>query len=326
MSTAIQRIEQVGLAVGEWPAEVWEVVKQQSCPKGITDPEFVVFAAQCKARGLNPLAGEAFCVPRRTNVGTKDNPKWITNHVFQASAEGMQARAARFPDFVKVDSAAVYENDPVVKVDTGNGKVEHVFVPTKPRGRFIGSWARVVKKDGSAVVVWLDAADRSGNGQFWNNSFARMHEKCGRVAALRQAYPVAFGGVYASEEMPDNEQPPSRAEQVLGAGQPSPEAPPAPSPGPLVEFGEWKGRPISGLSLAEAGAAIAFAEAKLAEAKPGARWVKALAGNLVDVKAHHRLLEALVGGDVVDAEVVGDAAPVVETPAREPGSDDGEGA
>lgn len=294
----IVKVEQVGLSVAEWPAEVWEVVKQQQCPKGITDPEFVVFAAQCKARGLNPLAGEAFCVPRRTNVGDRSNPKWVTNHVFQPSAEGMQARAARFPDFSKVDSAAVYEKDPVAKVDTGSGKVDHVFDPTKPRGRFIGSWGRVMKKDGTAVVVWLDAGDRSGTGQFWDKSMARMHEKCARVAALRQAYPVAFAGAYVKEEM-DEEPTPTRTQEVLGAidstATPAPaqaNLPPPPPPEPTVEFGEWKGRTIASLSLEEAEAAASVALAQLATAKPGARWVARLEANLALVQDHRDMLAA----------------------------------
>lgn len=311
MSNEIEKvqIQQVGLAVGEWPSEVWEVVKQQVCPKGITNPEFVVFAAQCKARGLNPLAGEAFCVPRRTNVGDRANPKWVTNHVFQPSAEGVQARAARFPDFAKVDSAAVYEKDPVSKVDTGNGKVEHVFDPTKPRGRFIGSWGRVVKKDGTAVVAWLDAGDRTGTGQFWDKSMARMHEKCARVAALRQAYPVAFAGTYVSEEMSPDEEPQSRAQDVLAKldGPPAPEAAALPPPPPTVEFGTWKDTPIASLSLEEAEAAASFALEKLRDAKPGAKWIPKLEAQLDLVQQHRDFLAATGApsepkGDVVEGE------------------------
>jgi phage recombination protein Bet len=319
MSNAIVKVQQMGLAVSEWPEEVWDVVKQQACPKGITDPEFLVFAAQCKARGLNPLAGEAYCVPRRTNVGGRDNPKWVTNHVFQASAEGMQARAARFPDFVKVDSAAVYERDPVVKIDTGRGQVEHVFDPTKPRGAFKGSWARVVKKDGSAVVVWLDAGDRTGNGTFWQQSMARMHEKCSRVAALRQAYPVAFAGTYAAEEMPPDTAPgESVLGQVLSQTPAASEPAPLPPVGPVVEFGEWKGRPVSGLSLDETISAIAFADAKLAEAKPGAKWVKKMEENRNVIEGHRFELETAApkpAPDTVDAEF--SEAPTENEPGSE---------
>jgi hypothetical protein len=324
MSTAIQKVQQLGLAVSEWPEEIWEVVKQQQCPAGITDPEFVVFAAQCRARGMNPLAGEAFCVPRRTNVGSKDNPKWVTNHVFQASAEGMQARAARFPDFAKVDSAAVYEKDPVANVDTGRGTVDHVFTPTKARGRFIGSWGRVVKRDGTAVVVWLDAGDRSGTGQFWNNSMARMHEKCARVAALRQAYPVAFAGVYAREEMPDESAPPSMTETVLSRadGVPTPPAPRVevlPPAGPVVEFGEWKGRPVSGLSLDECDAAQSFALAKMAES-PKAKWVPKMQAGLEAIQSHRETLEYGAGsrGETLESSPVPDSVPASPP---EPGSD-----
>lgn len=324
MTTAIQKVQLLGVSVAEWPDDIWEVVKQQQCPKGITEAEFLVFAAQCRARGLNPLAGEAFCVPRRTNVGTKDNPQWITNHVFQASAEGMQARAARFPDFSNVDSAAVYERDPVANVDTGKGLVDHVFNPTKPRGRMMGAWGRVVKKDGTAVVVWLDAGDRSGTGQFWNNSAPRMLEKCGRVAALRQAYPVAFAGVYAAEELPDEASSPSMAAQVIARAEGTapasePKASPALPVGALVEYGDWKGRPISGLSIDEANAAEAFAKAKMAE-QPKAKWVEKMRLNMELIQVHR---DSLLSPDptsppVVEAELV---TPVSLDAMPEPGSD-----
>lgn len=325
MSTAIQKVQQLGLSVSEWSEDIWEVVKQQQCPKGITDAEFVVFAAQCKARGLNPLAGEAFCVPRRTNIGTKDHPQWVTNHVFQPSAEGMQARAARFPDFAKVDSAAVYERDPVANVDTAKGVVEHVFNPTKPRGRMTGAWGRVVKKDGTVVVAWLDVNDRSGTGQFWNNSAARMLEKCARVAALRQAYPVAFAGVYAREEMPDDSAQPSMAEQVLARADgatttPAPTVEVLPPVGPTVDFGEWKGRPVSGLTLEECEAAQSFALTKMAES-PKAKWVEKMRANLEMIQARAASLESKALAQGAKAETLEvpetEAVPVEREPGME---------
>lgn len=327
MNSAIQKVEQTALdTMGnvKWTRQMVELCKRTVCPKGVGEDEFALFIEQCRATGFNPFTKEVYCVPRNVKVSKKGEPdRWETQHVFQPGVDGARARAGRFPDFHSSTSAAVFEKD-ACEVDVDAGEVRHKFNPCQPRGRLVGAWGKVVKRGGPPVVAWLPAGSRSGNSQFWNADPGGMLAKCAEMAALRKAYPVQFSGVQAREEV--QEEAPSRAEQVLGAGQPSQETPPAPPTGPLVEFGEWKGRPISGLTLAEAAAAIAFAEAKLAEAKPGARWVKPLAGNLVEVAAHHRRLEALVGGDVVEAEVVGDAAPGVETPAREPGSDDGEGA
>lgn len=324
MTTAIQRVEQTAaldtMGNVKWTRALVDLCKRTVCPKGIQDDEFNLFIEQCRATGFNPFTKEVYCVPRNVKVSKKGEPdRWETQHVFQPGVDGARARAGRFPDFHSSTSAAVFEKD-ACEVDVDAGEVRHKFNPCQPRGRLVGAWGKVVKRGGPPVVAWLPAGSRSGNSQFWNADPGGMLAKCAEMAALRKAYPVQFSGVQAREEV--QEEAPSRAEQVLNAGQATvAESPPAPAPGPLVEFGEWKGRPVSGLSMAEAANAITFAEAKLAEAKPGARWVKALEGNLAEVKAHYEQMAAVVvpAGDVVDAEVV-------ETTDREPGSDDGEGA
>lgn len=292
------------LTNASWTREQIDLVKRQVCPKGITDDEFRVFIHQCLKTGMDPLTKEAFCVPRRTNVGTKDSPVWVTNHVFEPSADGMRARAARFPDFRKVDSGAVFEKDECV-VDVEAGEVKHRFLPTKPRGRLVGAWGRVTKSDGTKVVAWLDVGDRSGNSQFWRNSQARMMEKCSEVAAIRKAYPVHLGGVYAREEMDDAPQP-ARAEVVLGVAEaPRPERAALPPLSPVVEFGEWKDRFIFTLTEDEKRAAIEYAEEQVKQhPKMGAKAKAKLEGNV-----------ALIRSSMAPAPVVEDAEEVPPTPA-----------
>lgn len=305
MSTAIAKAEQGGTITtsehAAWTREQVDLVKRAICPKGISDDEFRVFIHQCQKTGMDPITKEAFCVPRRTNIGTKENPKWITNHVFEPSADGMRARAARFPDFLKVDSGAVFERDEC-EIDVDAGVVRHKFSPTKPRGRLIGAWGRVTKRDGTKVVAWLDVGDRGGTSSFWRNSQPRMMEKCSEVAAIRKAYPVHLGGVYAREEMDDAPQP-SRAEVVLGTVAPveveAAKPHPPPALGPTVEFGEWKGREIEFLSTEEKQAAIRYAEEQVAQhPKLGAKTKAKLLENVEAIRA------SLGGLDVVGAEVV----------------------
>lgn len=270
MSNAIQKAAPSALDTlvdDRWTRAVIEVVRRQKCPKGISDDEFFVFLQQCKVSGLNPLLGHAYCVPRRTNVAPKgQQAQWVTNHVFQPAIDGMRARAAEFPDFRASDSAAVHEKDHYV-CHTGTGEVDHKAGMLGQRGRLVGAWGRVRMKDGTAVVVELPVSARSGQSDFWTSDPGGMLAKCAEAAALRKAYPRAFGGLYVQEEMPAEEPTLSRAESVLRAVEATPapaaEAHALPMPGPTVAFGEWRGRPVGSLSREEIAAAITYAEGEM---------------------------------------------------------------
>lgn len=187
-----------------WTRERIDLIKKTVCPQGITDDEFALFIEQCKRSGLDPLIKEAFCVPRRMNIGNKDNPRWITKHEFQPSEAGMLSRAERFGDCRGVSAAAVHEGD-ACEVDAGAGLVVHKFNPAKKRGPLLGAWARLQREGKTDAVVWLDLGGYQQNTPLWGKIPATMIEKCARAAVLRKAYPSAFGGLYIREEMPAEE-------------------------------------------------------------------------------------------------------------------------
>lgn len=187
-----------------WTAERVELVKQTVCPKGISTDEFLLFIEQCKRSGLDPLLKEAFCVARRQNIGNRDRPNWVTKHEFQPSEAGMLARAERFPDFRGLQASAVFAEDEIL-VDQGRGEVTHSFNPAKRKGALVGAWARLVRENRLPIVVWLDFSGYVQQTPLWGKIPTTMIEKCARVAALRKAYPEAFGGLYVREEMPEEE-------------------------------------------------------------------------------------------------------------------------
>ncbi|WP_309891287.1 phage recombination protein Bet [Archangium sp.] len=200
-------------ASGQWSHERVELIKRTICPKGIGEDEFALFIEQCKRSGLDPLLKEAFCVARRQNAGNRDKPNWVTRYEFQPSEAGMLARAERFPDFKGIQASAVYAEDEII-VDQGKGEVVHRFNPAKRKGSLVGAWSRVVRDGKLPVVVWLDFAGYVQQTPLWAKIPTTMIEKCARVAALRKAYPEAFGGLYVREEMP--------AEEFEPAAEPAP--------------------------------------------------------------------------------------------------------
>jgi len=195
-TAAAQAPQQAG-----WTRERVELVKRTICPRGISEDEFALFIEQCKRSGLDPLLKEAFCVARRQNIGNRERPNWVTKYEFQPSEAGMLARAERFPDFKGIQASAVFAEDDIV-VDQGRGEVVHRFNPAKRKGALVGAWARVVREDKLPVVVWLDFSGYVQQTPLWSKIPTTMIEKCARVAALRKAYPEAFGGLYVREEMP----------------------------------------------------------------------------------------------------------------------------
>lgn len=195
-----------------WTPQRVDLVKRQVCPKGISDDEFAVFIAQCQRTGLDPLIREAFCTPRRENVGTRDNPRWIVKHVFVPGHDGMLARADRFPDFRGVRGAAVYEKD-TLAIDEAEGIVRHTWSPIGDRGELVGAWAMALREGRRYPVEWVLLEEyRDERNPQWGTRPQTMIVKCARAAALRRAYPNAFGSIYIPEEMPQEAAQASRSQ------------------------------------------------------------------------------------------------------------------
>lgn len=221
MTSEIVKSEVVGqLAERAWTKDRVELVKRTICPKGISDDAFALFMEQCKRSGLDPLLKEAFCVPRRAKVGDA----WIEQHVFQPAEAGMLSRAERFPDFKGVQASAVYAEDDIL-IDMGAGTVKHAFNPAKRKGQLVGAWARAERAGKLPVVVWVDFSGYVQQTPLWSKIPNTMIEKCARVAALRKAYPEAFGGLYIAEEMPEETKPTPEAKASKKAPPPPPEDP-----------------------------------------------------------------------------------------------------
>jgi phage recombination protein Bet len=185
---------------GGWTPERVELVKRSICPRGISNDEFLLFIEQCKRSGLDPLLREAFCVPRRQKVGND----WVSKHEFQPSEAGMLSRAERFPDYEGIAAAEVYEEDEIT-IDYGSGEVSHRVNPTKRKGRLAGAWAKVQRRGKVPVVVFVRFEALVQQSPLWAKMPDTMIRKCARVAALRTAFPEAFGGLYIREEMPAEE-------------------------------------------------------------------------------------------------------------------------
>jgi len=166
-----------------------DVVKRYLCKnEDISDEEFVLFAQLCKARNLNPFLREAYIV----KYGNQAN-------IF-AGKDFFTKRAAMNPNFDGIE-------DGVIAVSP-NGDVQYLDGTYVPDGYTLqGGWARVYIKNikiPKLVTISLkeyQKTDRNGNvNSTWKSMPAVMINKCAKVQALREAFPLEFNGLYTEEE------------------------------------------------------------------------------------------------------------------------------
>lgn len=172
-----------------------DVVKNYIC-KGadISDDEFYLFASLCKARNINPFLREAYIV----KYGNQAN-------IF-AGKDFFVKRAASNPAFDGIE-------DGVIAVDP-KGDIKYLDGTFVPDGyKLAGGWAKVYLKNMSKpkfVTLSLKEYQKTDkNGEpfaNWASMPAVMINKCAKVAALREAFPLEFNGLYTEEEFNGREE------------------------------------------------------------------------------------------------------------------------
>lgn len=165
------------------------------------DPADVMrFIATCRARGLNPMAGDCYMtVYESRSTGRKTVSTVVSKDYFvrtatsQESFDGMRAGVV------------------VYKGRTGEQEWREGTIVGRQSEQLVGGWAEVYDKrrsHPSKVSVSLEEYDTGKS--LWRSKPATMIRKVALVQALREAYPAQFGGVYDRDEMPD-EMPPAPA-------------------------------------------------------------------------------------------------------------------
>ena len=170
-----------------------EVVKNYLCPNSnITDQEFYLFASLCKARNINPFIREAYIV----KFGDSAN-------IF-AGKDFFVRRAAANPDYDGIEDGVI--------AMTQDGDIKYLdgcFVPDSMT--LVGGWAKVylksVSKPKYVTLNIKEYAKVKKDGTYqsnWATMPAVMINKCAKVAALREAFPLDFNGIYTEEEFNGN--------------------------------------------------------------------------------------------------------------------------
>lgn len=157
-----------------------------------SDKDVFSFLAKCRARGLNPLAGDAYMTCFKSRDGSTSTSVIVSKDYFvrtatqQVGFDGMRAGVV------------------VANRKTGELTYREGSIVGKNSECLVGGWAEVYDKGRrfpSRAEISLDEYDQGRS--LWKSKPATMIRKVALVQALREAYPGAFGGIYDRDEMPE---------------------------------------------------------------------------------------------------------------------------
>ncbi len=166
-------------------------VEKNFLSPGVTlkNSEYVKFIAVCKARKLNPYAGDCRLMPFdgiAQIVVTKDY------HI---------RTAKHHPTYEGFEAGVIVANE--------SGDIEYregeFYLPTD---KLIGGWCNVYDSSVKVPIKATVSLNEYHTGKAsWKSKPATMVRKVAIVHAMREAYPETYQGIYSADEMPpaDNE-------------------------------------------------------------------------------------------------------------------------
>lgn len=157
----------------------------------ITLPEFKMFTALCKGRGLNPFLNEAYIIKYNNSPAT-----------IVVSKDVFLKRANNNPNYDGKENGIITRDKDTGELTNRDG----AFCPKEDE--IVGGWCKVYRKDRKYAeyvsVSVEECAKKTKEGKLntnWINQLGTMIEKVAISRALRNAFPDEFTGMYIEEEM-----------------------------------------------------------------------------------------------------------------------------
>lgn len=163
---------------------------KQMVAKGTSDEEFALFMYLSDKYGLDPLNKEIWCVKHHGG----GSPYIMT------SRDGYVKIANSHSDFKGLHSGVVREGD-IFEIDmVGEELPTHKI--TGKRGKIIGAWALVLRKDRAPSKSFVDfdeMFEACGRNPIWKKYPSDMVRKVAEVRALKPAFQIS--GLLTQEEI-----------------------------------------------------------------------------------------------------------------------------
>ena len=291
--------------VNSWTPQEHALVEAAGmAPRGKLAPRATVeaFLAHCRRTGLDPIARQIYAIER--------GGKWG----IQMSIDGARLVAER---------SGEYEGQTPVEWTADGVTWVQVWLDDKnpPAAARVGVYRKSFREPLVAVATFKAY---SAGGPMWQKMPALMLGKCAEALALRKAFPQDLSGLYTSEEMDQADQP---APQTRAPRQqPEPAAPAAPAPEVRAPQRDWLADANAATTVDELRAVWGAAQqagdlnVQIADGRPLGAYLQELKAKLEAQPAPAPAPAAATAEDIVDAEVVEDAAtewPVADIPNGE---------
>ncbi len=157
----------------------------------VTQKEIVSFMMMCRVWNVNPYMKEAYLI----KYGSSPASMIVAEKVYEQRADAQ-------PGYKGMKYGVIYEDAEGVE-----HKREGKRVSARRGEVLVGAWAEVYREGREKTYTEIDFDEYAGrkkdgslNSQ-WSTKPATMLCKCVKAAALRDAYPNSFAGMYIAEEM-----------------------------------------------------------------------------------------------------------------------------
>lgn len=158
----------------------------------VPDKDIMSFMAKCKARKLNPFAGDAYMTAYKDKQGRISTSVIVSKDYFVRTA-------AQQPTFDGMKAGiVVITKDGVLAYREGSMLLDGEQLQ--------GGWADVYDKERKFPShAEVSFKEYTKGRSTWLQLPATMIRKVALVQALREAYPACYGGIYDAAEMPEPE-------------------------------------------------------------------------------------------------------------------------
>ena len=186
-------------------------VDRDSKQKYLADrPTVAAFLAHCAKTGLDPIAKQIYCLPRKTKAGLK----WT----IQVSIDGARALAQRSREYEG-------QTTPEFTADGQTWTTVWLGGPNNPPAAArVGVHRRGFKEPLYVVALWEAYVQTDYNGgptEMWRKMGPLMLAKCAEMLALRKAFPQDLSGLYVEEELMQADNAPAAQELEGGSSAPA---------------------------------------------------------------------------------------------------------
>lgn len=190
---------QRGIVEPDWlSSENKKIIRTQFFPENATDKDMQYCIGVAKALNLNPILKQIYFVPRKTNIGTQQNPNWIEKVEVLAGRDSYLTLAHRTGQFAGIESYVKIEPCPTLKDEKWVNEEDLV------------AYATVYKKDFDKPFIvsvryseYVQKTNKGDVTKFWKEKPETMLKKVAESQVLRKAFNIT--GLYDESELGDNE-------------------------------------------------------------------------------------------------------------------------